>query len=466
MKELDDYELAVASGLYLEREAYAALLDWKKKRARDHVACFLKGPRRVGKSVLALELAHKEYKSFVKISFDKASEDVKKLFVENLDRLDEFYDRLMVAFDTVLYPGESLIILDEIQLYKPARQAIKTLLLDGRYDILETGSLASIVKASEEEEHYLIPSEEMKIDVHPLGFREFLHNAGEETMIRLLDGCAKKKTPLGAAYKNIYHRFREYMIVGGMPKPLRTYLQTKRFEDAEAEKRSILDLYRDDISSQKKVNPVYALSIIDAIPSELSRHDSRFRFSHINGSARERNYIAPLRWLVDACVVTLAHPVGDPSPLPLLTMNPEEFKAYLLDTGLLYTLTYLSAKQDELFYKRLLLDTLHVNEGMFAENYAAQALCGAGNKVCYYVKRDKKTYKTIMEVDFIFLEDMKVTPVEVKSSDDYSHRSLAKFKNAFQKMVNQGMVLYDGDIALKDGVRYYPLFMFEWLLNQ
>lgn len=463
-KQLDEYEQAIATGAYIQRSAYQRLLAWKKERARNHVACFLRGARRVGKSVLALELAHKEYRSFIRISFDRASPATKALFVDSLDNLDEFYDRLMVAYDCVLHPGESLLILDEIQLFKPARQAIKTLLLDGRYDILETGSLASIVKGDDKEGPYLLPSEEDTIDIAPITFREFLENDGEETMLRVVETCVESRRPLGAAYRNIYRKFREYLIVGGMPKPMQTFLQTRDFIKTEREKRSILSLYRDDAASQRRVNPIYALSILDLIPSELSRHDSRFHLSHISPNARIRDYMAPLQWLCDAGVTLLSFPIADPSPLPLLTLKPEEFKVYLLDTGLLYSLSYLSIRQDEVFYKRLLLDSLHVNEGMFAENYVAQSLASRGSKICYYSKRDPKSFKSIMEVDFLYLENAKITPVEVKSSGDYSHTSLVKFKTHFQKLVNQGVVLYDGDIAERDGVRYYPLFALEWLL--
>ncbi len=279
---------------------------------------------------------------------------------------------------------------------------------------METGSLASVVKASEEEENYLLPSEEDTIEVHPLSFSEFLKNDKQKIMIQLLSDCAKKNKPLNAAYRNIYRKFKEYLIVGGMPKPIRTYLQTKDFGEAEIEKQSIISLYKDDLSKQKRVNSSYALSILELIPSELSHHDSHFHYSRINENARERDYGAPMKWLSDADIVTLSYPVNEPSPLPLLTLNPIEFKAYFLDTGLLYSLAYSNSIHDELFYKRLLLDRLHINEGMFIENYVAQALRHKGNKVCYYVKRDKKTYKTIMEIDFLCLKNGKITPIEAK----------------------------------------------------
>lgn len=462
-KELDEYELALESGLYLKRDCYLKLLNWKNNRARKNVACFLKGARRVGKSVLALELAHNEYRSFIRISFDKASPKIKNLFIDSLEDLDYFYDQLMVNYNKMLYPGNSLIILDEVQLFKPARQAIKTLLLDGRYDILETGSLASIIKGNDEEEEYLLPSEEDTIEINPLSFEEFLKNDNQKVMIELLNKCVKNNVPLNSGYKNIYRKFREYLIVGGMPKPLSTFLKTRDFSLVELEKQSIISLYKADLASQRKVNPTHALSILELIPSELSHHDSRFRYSHISKHAREREYNAPMKWLNDAGIVTLSYPINEPSPLPLLTLNPNEFKAYLLDTGLLYSLSYSKSVHDDLFYKRLLLDTLHINEGMFVENYVAQALTYKGNKVCYYVKRNEKTYKTVMEVDFLCLKNEKITPIEAKSSDDYSHNSLIKFKKNFQSMVNQGIVLYDGDIKKDGDIYYYPVFLMDWL---
>ena len=323
-----------------------------------------------------------------------------------------------------------------------------------------------VVKNSDEEESYLLPSEEDTIEVHPLSFSEFLKNDKQEVMIQLLSDCAKKNRPLNAAYKGVFRKFREYLIVGGMPKPVRTYFQSGNFNEVEAEKRSIIALYKDDLAKQKMVNSSYALSILELIPSELSRHDSRFRYSHINSSARERDYGAPMKWLSDAGIVTLSYPTNDPSPLPLLTLNPSEFKAYLLDTGLLYSLSYSSSNHSELFYKRLLLDTLHVNEGMFIENYVAQSLTFHDNKACYYVKRDKKTSKTIMEIDFLCLKNEKITPIEIKSSEDYSHNSLVKFKKTFQTLVNSGVVLYDGDVkTTEEGISYYPVFLADWLFG-
>ena len=458
----DEYELAIEKGCYIERDCYSKLIDWKKRKARNHNALFIRGARRVGKSVLALELAHKEYKSFIKISFDRVSDDLKNLFVNELNDLDYFYSVLESTFSTKLYKGESLIILDEIQLFKTARQAIKTLLLDGRYDIIETGSLASIVKSNDDED-YLLPSEETKIDVNPISFLEYLKACDDELLIDFMQNCLEKKKPLGASYRKIYLKFREYLFVGGMPAPLSTYIKTKNFYDAEEIKREIVELYRDDFAKQKNENPIYVASIFDMIPSELSNHDKRFKYTHINNQAREREYNGAFNWLVKAYIVNPCYNSTDPSVLPTLTMNGFDFKAYLIDTGLLYTLSFMDISQDELFYKSLVLDKLHINEGMFAENYIAQALKNNGKRLFYYEKRDEVTHKTKIEIDFLTIQNRKITPLEVKSGDEVTIKSLNKFKDLFKNTVNNGIVLYDGDVKIVDEILYLPLFMIDYL---
>lgn len=458
----DEYELAIEKGCYINRDCYFKLLDWKNRKARNHNALFIRGARRVGKSVLALELAHKEYKSFIKISFDSVSEEIKKLFVNELNDLDYFYSVLESTFSKKLYKGESLIILDEIQLFKPARQAIKTLLLDGRYDIVETGSLASIVKSNDDED-YLLPSEETKIDVNPVSFLEYLKASEDNYLLDLINMCYEKKKPFGAAYRKIYSKFREYLFVGGMPAPLSSFIKKGSLTEAEEIKREIIELYKDDFAKQKNENPIYVASIFDMIPSELSNHDKRFKYIHINSNAREREYNGAFDWLVKAYIVNPCYNSTDPSVLPTLTMNGFDFKAYLIDTGLLYTLSFMDTNLSESFYSSLIKDKLHINEGMFAENYISQALKNNGKKLFYYEKRDEVSHKTVMEIEFLTIQERKITPLEVKSGENISIKSLKKFKEKFNKRVNDGIVLYDGDIKIVDDILYLPLFMIDYI---
>lgn len=465
MRELDEYELALQYGEYIERDVYQKLLKWKAEDARQHKCLFLRGARRVGKSCLALEFAHKEYKSFIKVSFDKASDDVRRLFVDSLEDLDYFYDQLSVVYETKLYEGESLLILDEIQLFKPARQAIKTLLLDGRYDILETGSLASIVKKSKDDEKYLIPSEEIKIDVLPLTFKEYLKANKKNDMTEFIEKVVGSKKTFQAAYRSIYKEFRDYLFVGGMPKCVATYLKTRDLTKVEEEKRGIVELYYDDFSLQENVNSLYLTSIFNLIPSELSNHDKRFKLSHISSNARVREYGSAFKWLKDAYIVNICHNATDPSVVPVLNADGDDIKAYFLDTGLLYTLSFMKTQEDELFYKSLVHDKLHINEGMFIENYVAQVLKTKGYKdLFFYEKRDAKTFRTIMEIDFLTIAGRRVAPIEVKSSDEISLTSIKKFKQTFDGKVTNGIVIYDGDYKIEDNITYLPVFALDWYL--
>ena len=465
MRELDEYEIAIKYGNYIERDVYTKLLEWKKESAREHKCLFLRGARRVGKSCLALELAHKEYKSFIKISFDKANDDVKNLFVNSLEDIDYLYDQLSIAYDTKLYRDESLIILDEIQLFKPARQAIKTLILDGRYDIIETGSLASVVKKKKGEDDYLLPSEEIKIDIYPITFKEYLRAKGKTDMINFIDKTCENNKPFLATYHNIYKEFREYLFVGGMPKCISTYLKTNSLLKAEEEKRSIVELYYDDFNRQENVNRIYLTSLFNLIPSELSNHDKRFKLSHIGSNVRAREYAEAFAWLKDAYIVNVCLNSSDPSVIPVLTADGDDLKAYFIDTGLLYTLSFMKVEEDDFFYKSLIRDKLHINEGMFMENYVAQVLKTKGYRdLFFYEKRDKNTYKTIMEIDFLSISKKKVLPIEVKSSDDFSIKSLKKFKEKFDDKVTPGIVIYDGDYKVEDNITYLPVFAIDWYL--
>ena len=465
MDELDEYEIALQYGEYIERDVYLSMLKWKEEDAREHKCLFLRGARRVGKSCLALEFAHKEYKSFIKISFDKASEEIKNLFINSLENLDSFYDQLSIAYNKKLYVGETLIILDEIQLFKPARQAIKTLLLDGRFDILETGSLASIIKRGDNQDEYLLPSEEIKIDIYPITFKEYLRAAKKDEMLSFIEKTCDNKKPFLAAYRNIYKEFREYLFVGGMPKCVSTFLKTKNLVKVEKEKRSIIELYRDDFAKQKNVNSLHLESIFNLIPSELSNHDKRFKLSHVSSNARIREYGSAFRWLKDAYIVNTCFNSTDPSVVPVLNANGDDVKAYFIDTGLLYSLSFMKIDEDELFLKSLIYDKLHINEGMYMENYVAQVLKTKGYKeLFYYEKRDEKTFKTIMEIDFLYINNRKISPIEVKSSDNYSLASIKKFKTKFDSKIAPGIVVHDGDYKIEDNIVFVPIFALDWYL--
>ena len=445
----------------LKRKAYAKLIEWKEKYAPDYVL-FLKGARRVGKTTLAETFGEKEYRSFIKVNFQEANSTIKDLFVNSLMDLDYLFAILQMEYKTKLYERESLVILDEIQLFPLARQALKTLLEDKRYDYIETGSLASITKKSEESE-ILIPSEEYCVEMFPLDFEEFLWAKGDEFTLPIVKEHYSLTRPLGEKLnKDIMRKSREYMCVGGMPQSVLAYIDGADFERADFAKKAILELYRNDIKGQSAENASYIGNIFDNIPSELSRHDSSanvFRLSRVDKNARMREYQGPLRWLEEAMVAIVARNCVDPSPALTLNLDKRRFKCYLLDTGLLINLSFGDGSfLDNDLYRAILSDSLHVNEGMFVENVVAQCLRSNGHRIIFYVENNDRD-ETTMEIDFLIRQGKKVIPIEVKSSKSFKTKSLAKFKAKFSNKIGLQYVLYEGDLKRDGEIVYLPYYM-------
>ena len=441
---------------YFERRAYQAMLEWKRSYAPEY-ALFLKGARRVGKTTLAEKLGREQYRSYILVRFDQAEDAVKDLFVNSLRDLDSLFQTLQFAYGTRLHKRESLIILDEVQLFPPARQALKTLLEDGRYDYLETGSLAGIEKKSKK---ILIPSEEYPIDVLPMDFEEYLSALGDDMTMDIVREHFESLAPLGGMHQRIMKSFREYMLVGGMPQAVAAFSKEKDFGKADFAKQQIIKLYRADMDDQEEENPAYVTNFFDRIPSELSKHDKRYVLSHVDPHARIRDYRGPIKWLEEAMVANIANSVDDPSVAFALGAIDPSFKCYLMDTGLLVSLAYRDRPylENEL-YKAILLDKLHVNEGMIVENAVAQALRANGRIPFFYKKVDSDARKTVMKIDFLIRQGNKVCPIEVKSGDNKSLKSLVRFKEAFGKKVGTRYVLHSGEIKREDDIVFLPYYM-------
>ena len=444
----------------LRRKYYSKILDWKRDYAPGY-ALFIKGARRVGKTTIAEEFGAREYRSFITVNFQEANDTIRDLFVNSLLDLDYFFNVLQMQYKIRLFPRESLIILDEIQLFPKARQALKTLLKDGRYDYIETGSLAGITKKSKQEE-ILIPSEEHAVEMFPLDFEEFLWAMGDEITPDIIRDHYAKLRPLNKLHRDILRKFREYMCVGGMPQAVVEYAVSKDFERVDFAKREILALYRNDIKEQDEENSVYVDSILDHLPSELSRHDASantFRLTHLDKNARMREYRGAFRWLSEAMIVNIARNITDPSPALTLTLDDDRFKCYMMDTGLLINLSFGDgAFMDNDFYRAILTDRLHINEGMFVENIIAQCLRTNGHKPIFYVEYDKYG-KMILEVDFLVRMDRKVVPIEAKSGKEYTVKSLLKFKEKFSDKVGKQIVLHDGDLKKEGDLIFIPYYM-------
>lgn len=443
----------------LKRKIYTELQKWKKEYAPEY-ALFIKGARRVGKTTIAEELGKNEYKSYITINFQSANDTIRDLFVNSLLDLNYFYNVIQMQYGKKLYNRESLIILDEIQLFPLARQALKTLLADGRYDFIETGSLAGIKKKSEKAE-ILIPSEEYSVEMFPLDFEEFLWAMNDEVTMSIVRKSYESLKPLGKLHRDIFRKFREYMCVGGMPQAVVKYMDSKDFEKVDFAKKEIIELYRNDIKNQKEENKIYVGNILENIPSELSKHEksSTFKLTHVDKNARYREYSGPLNWLREAMIVNEARNVTDPSPALTLNMDEERFKCYLLDTGLLINLSFGDgAYLDNEFYKAILTDKLHINEGMFVENVVAQCLRSNGHKILFYIEYNEKG-KPVMEIDFLIRKDRKVIPIEAKSGKTFAIKSLQKFKAKFTNRVGLQYVLHDGDVKRDGEIIYLPYYM-------
>ena len=401
------------------RKIYSKLLSWKENDAKD-TALLIDGARRVGKSYIVEEFAQKEYKSYIMIDFNRASKEVRDLFDKYLDDLDMFFMYLSQYYNKKLYPYESLIILDEVQLCPRARSAIKFLVADGRYHYIETGSLMSIKKHVKD---IVIPSEERHIKMYPMDFEEFLWANGNTELMSLIRYCFENNKPMG----QIMHRkamdyFRQYLIVGGMPKAVLEYTKTHDFEKVDAIKRDILDLYRNDITKHVDGYELKVSSIFDEIPSQLGKKEKKFKLSSIKKEARFREYEDAMFWLIDSMIINPCYNTTEPSIGLKLNMNRMTMKCYMADTGLLISHAFDEENivKTEL-YKKILFDKLEINNGMIIENIVAQILVSTGHKLYFYSNPSNTDVDSKMEIDFLISKNQitsrhNICPIEVKSN--------------------------------------------------
>lgn len=447
--------------MILKRKIYDRLLQWKKE-SNGETAVLIDGARRVGKSYVCEQFAQNEYKSYILIDFGNVSNDILDLFANDSSNLDLFFAKLSAYYSTSLHRRESLIIFDEVQQFPKARQLIKYLVADGRYDYLETGSLIRLKKNVQD---IIIPSEEEHIEMFPMDFEEFLWAMGDEATVPLLRQCFETKTPLGQAlHRKIMNDFRQYILVGGMPQAVLAYQKDKQFEDADRAKRRILQLYRDDVSKFAAGYEEKVFAVFDGIPGQLSKKEKKYTLSSISKSARFRNYEDSFLWLNEAMVVNTCFNATDPNVGLALSADNTTQKCYMADTGLLITQTFMDRPftENEL-YKAILFDKLDINEGMIMENVVAQMLRRNGHKLYFYSRTDKEHRENHMEIDFLITEKKKIAPIEVKSGNYRSHSSLDKFRSKFSSKLGNVYILYTKDLMVKDNIIHLPVYMAMFL---
>ncbi len=445
----------------LKRKIYDKLLEWKNQ-SNGSTAILIDGARRVGKSYIAEEFGKSEYKSYILIDFGKAPQDVLDLFIHDSANLDLLFAKLSAFYAKTLHKRNSLIIFDEVQQFPRARQLIKYLVADGRYDYIETGSLIRLKKNVQD---IIIPSEEEHIEMFPMDFEEFLWAMGDEATVPLIRTCFESKTPLSQAlHRKIMNDFRQYVLVGGMPQSVIAYLKEKNFEASDVAKRRIIKLYRDDVSkfAEGYENKVFAL--FDGIPAQLSKKEKKYKLSSISKEARFRTYEDSFIWLHEAMVVNTCFNATDPGVGLALSADNTTQKCYMADTGLLVTHTFMdNAFTENELYRAILFDKLNINEGMIMENIVAQMLRTNGHKLYFYSRSDTDNRENHMEIDFLITEGKKIAPIEVKSSNYTSHSSLDKFRNKFSSKIGNSYILYSKDVMIKDGIIHLPFYMAMFL---
>lgn len=445
----------------MKRKIYNEMLLWKQN-AQGKSALMIDGARRIGKSYIVEEFAKNEYKSYILVDFNNADDNLIEIFDKYLRNLDVFFSYLALYYNVTLYPRDTVIVFDEVQLYPKARAAIKYLVKDGRYDYIETGSLVSINRNVKD---IVIPSEEHRINMYSMDFEEFLWAVGDEQLMPFIRMCFEKKQKLGPLHRKAMSHFRHYMIVGGMPQAVAEYVETNDFMKVDMVKRNILSLYKADIEKYAVGNEIKVKAIFDEIPSALSRHEKKFRLASISNKARYREYESSFFWLAESRVVNICY--NSTAPDIGLRMNEERttLKCYMADTGLLISHAFnLKTIMGNELYLKLALGKLEVNEGMLVENVVAQMLKASGHELFFYSNNSKYSAEDRMEIDFLISKPVitnrhNISPIEVKSSNSYTITSLNKLRTKFAPMLAESYVLHPADVEVKDGVVYLPLFM-------
>lgn len=443
--------------MIFKRKIYNELQHWKRTD-EGRTAVLIQGARRVGKSTIAEEFATNEYETHILVDFAACSTEIRDLFNDVSD-LNRIFMRLQLEYGVELKERKSVIIFDEVQLAPKARQAIKYLVKDGRYDYIETGSLISIRKNVKD---ILIPSEEVKLHMFPMDYEEFRWALGDTTTIRLLQGCFHDKTSLGdATNRKLMRDFRLYMLVGGMPQAVVVYLETNNLEKVDSVKRSIITLYEDDFN---KIDPTgNASKIFRQIPAQLTGNANRYLAWSATDGTRNSALAEILSEVRESMVVNMAYHANDPSVGMALHQDPNKYKMFAGDTGLFVTLAFWDSKfTDNTIYHKLLADKLSTDLGYVYENVVAQMLKASGHELYYYTfptGSGKHNY----EVDFLIADGDKISPVEVKSSGYKAHTSLDAFCGKFSSRIRNKYLVYTKDMRKDGDVLYLPVYMTMFL---
>ena len=441
-----------------KRKIYREMLQWKAV-SKGKTALFIEGARRIGKSTVALEFAKNEYDDNLVVDFAKVGPNIRELFQEGLDDLTTFFRNLFLFTKKKPKNGRMVIIFDEIQLFPLARQAIKYLVQDGRYDYIETGSLISIKKNTKD---ILIPSEEYRLKMYPMDFEEFLWATGDEVTMDVVREAFNAGNGVGGrAHHEIMKSFRTYMAVGGMPQAVASFVAGETYAQIDFIKRNILALYEEDLEKHDSENNEKASIVFKYLPEQLNRKNPIFKMSAIDKNARYKNYISAFNFIRESMIGNICTNVTVPDVAMELYRKSERFKLYMGDTGLLVTQIIKMQNSEEL-YELLIAGKLGINQGMIFENIVAQMLRAKGDDLYFheFTALDKESGKERKyEMDFLLVRQNKICPIEVKSSSYRQHKSLDVFTEKYRLKLPQKYIVYTKDYQQLDGATCLPIYM-------
>ncbi len=446
--------------MIFQRKIYEKMLEWKSS-FRGESALLIEGARRVGKSTVAEAFAQNEYQEYLVLDFARESAEVKRNFEENMGDLDNFFRNLFLLKGKELPRGASLIIFDEVQMFPLARQAVKYLVQDGRYDYIETGSLISIRKNVKD---ILIPSEEYRLRMYPMDFEEFLWAQGDTVTGQAIREAYKNQKPLGdGIHRKIMQRFRTYMAVGGMPQAVEAFVAGKSYQEIDLVKRNILRLYEEDLRKSDAETGGRTSAVFRAIPEQLSNHRAHFKYAAIEKGTRFYQYMESIDFIAESMMGNVCLSVTEPAGSLELFTDRSNFKLFLGDTGLLVTqIMQNRAETDDDLYKSIIFDKLGTNQGMVMENLVAQMLKCKGYDLYFHTFKYRpagaereKNY----EVDFLLVRGRRICPVEVKSSGYTNHKSFDYFLEKYPIKVNQRVIIYTKDLKKEGDLLFVPLYM-------
>ena len=446
--------------MVFKRKIYDRLLEWKEL-SNGQSALLIEGARRIGKSTIVETFAKNEYEDYLILDFAKEDKDIKQNFENNIGDLDTFFRNLFLLKGKSIPERKSVIIFDEVQLFPLARQAIKYLVQDGRFDYIETGSLISIKKNVQ---NILIPSEEYKLKMYPMDFEEFLWAKNDKVTAIAIKEAYEKRKPLGEAiHRKIMQIFRTYMVVGGMPQAVQAFVDGKTYQEIDFIKRNILALYEDDLKKYDEDNREKASVIFKTIPEQLANHNSHFKFSMVDKNARYKHYVDAVDFVAESMMGNECIHITAPEVSLQAYADRSNFKLYMGDTGLLITQIMKSGDEtaDDL-YKSIIFDKLGINQGMIMENMVAQMLKAKGYDLFFhefkYRTKDSEWEKKY-EIDFMLVKKRKICPIEVKSSSYKNHKSFDCFAKKYPIKVEDKYIIYTKDLNYEDGIVYMPLYM-------